>query len=257
MEPTKLNCEIKPKLWGSERWVQTPGAPILVKLIDAKDDLSVQVHPDDSYAQSHEKESNGKAECWYILDAKPGASIVLGHNAVSREQLADMILKGAWDALLRVVPVHKGDMFMIPPGTLHAIRAGVKLLEVQQNSDITYRVYDYNRLENGKPRELHMDKALDVVTAPFETANANPVLRSTANPEFIQLCTCEYFTVWKLSVHASAHLVQDREFMIVSVIDGAGKINESTTTAGDHFLLPRDFGAAQITGNLTLIISAA
>ena len=256
MEPTKLNCEIKPKLWGSERWVQTPGAPILVKLIEAKDDLSVQVHPDDAYARSHENGAKGKAECWYILDAAPGASIVLGHNAESHEQLQDMILTGAWDSLLRVVPVRAGDMFMIPPGTLHAIRAGVKLLEVQQYSDITYRVYDYNRLENGKPRELHMDKALDVVTAPFEAANTNPVIRSTANPEFVQLCTCEHFTVWKLSVRDSARLVQDREFMIVSVIEGTGKINESTATAGDHFLLPRDYATAQITGNLTMIISA-
>ena len=273
MEPIRLTPVFMQKIWGGNRLrdkfnydipfdhcgecrVSDADSPILVKLIDAREDLSVQVHPDDAYAHAHENGASGKAECWYILDAKPGSSIVLGHNAKNREQLQDMIFEGRWDSLLRVVPVHPGDLFMIPPGTLHAIRAGVMLLEVQQNSDLTYRFYDYDRLENGKPRELHIEKALDVVTAPFRPADANPVLRPTSNPAFVQLCTCEHFTVWKLEVRTSSLLVQDRDFMIISAVDGAGQINESPAKAGDHFLLPRDFGSARVTGDLTLIIAS-
>ncbi|MDQ2858281.1 MAG: class I mannose-6-phosphate isomerase [Candidatus Eremiobacteraeota bacterium] len=139
--------------------------PLLTKLIDAHAALSVQVHPDDAYAQRVEKQPFGKAESWLILDAQSDASIVLGWNRdTSRGEYLERVRDGSLDALLRRVFVHPGDVFDLPAGTLHAIGAGIVLFETQQASDLTYRIFDYNRPgPDGKPRELNVDKAADVL----------------------------------------------------------------------------------------------
>ena len=138
--------------------------PLLIKILDAKDDLSVQVHPDDEYAAEHENGSLGKSECWYILDAKENGDIVVGQNASSKEEFAAMVEQGKWSELLNYVPIKAGDFFRIDPGTVHAIRTGTLILETQQSSDITYRVYDYDRLgDDGKPRDLHLAQSLEVI----------------------------------------------------------------------------------------------
>ncbi|MGP6157529.1 MAG: type I phosphomannose isomerase catalytic subunit [Vulcanimicrobiaceae bacterium] len=139
--------------------------PLLTKLIDARHALSVQVHPDDAYAQRVEGQPNGKTECWYILEADREAKIVLGWNRdTSRGEYLERVKDGSLGELLRHVPVHPGDTFHLPAGTLHAIGAGIVLFEVQQASDLTYRIFDYNRLgPDGKPRALHVDKAADVL----------------------------------------------------------------------------------------------
>ena len=140
--------------------------PLLIKIIDAKEDLSIQVHPDDAYAKEHENGSLGKTECWYILDCDADAKIVIGHHAKSKEELGQMIGQKRWNELIRVIPIKKGDFFQIMPGTVHAIKGGTLILETQQNSDITYRLYDYDRLQDGKPRELHLEKSIDVIRCP-------------------------------------------------------------------------------------------
>ncbi|MGX8679781.1 MAG: type I phosphomannose isomerase catalytic subunit [bacterium] len=141
----------------------SPVFPILIKLIDANSDLSIQVHPDDAYAKIHEN-SLGKHECWYILPSDPDAKLVIGHKAQTKEELVSMIEHHQFDDLLNVVDVRSGDFFDIPPGTVHAIKAGCLLYESQQSSDITYRLYDYNRVGNdGKKRPLKLDKALQVM----------------------------------------------------------------------------------------------
>jgi mannose-6-phosphate isomerase len=139
--------------------------PLLVKIIDAKDKLSVQVHPDDSYAEEKDPDSSGKKEAWFILAADPGAEIVCGFcESLDRERYAQMISKNQAESCLQSVKAKSGDAFMINPGTVHAIGGGNLLLEVQQSSDSTYRVYDYGRLgDDGKPRKLHLEKALDVL----------------------------------------------------------------------------------------------
>jgi mannose-6-phosphate isomerase len=139
--------------------------PLLTKFIDARAALSVQVHPDDAYARRVEGQPNGKTECWYVLQAAPGAEIVLGWNrATSREEYLARVADGSLDDLLRRVPVRAGDAFYLPAGTLHAIGAGIVLYETQQTSDLTYRIYDYGRLDaSGRPRELHVQKAADVL----------------------------------------------------------------------------------------------
>jgi len=139
--------------------------PILTKYIDARAPLSVQVHPDDAYARRVEGEPNGKTECWYVLEAEPGATIVLGWiRNTSRGEYLERVRDGSLGELLRHVPVRAGDVFYLPAGTLHAIGAGIVIYETQQASDLTYRIFDYNRGgPDGKPRPLHVEKAADVL----------------------------------------------------------------------------------------------
>ena len=148
-----------PELFGNP---EAKEFPLLVKFLDANDNLSVQVHPDDDYARKVENDS-GKTESWYVMQADPGAYIIYGHHAKSREELADMIHKGEWDKLLRKVPVKAGDFFYVPAGTIHALTKGCLVIETQQSSDVTYRLYDYDRVgKDGKKRELHTQKSIDV-----------------------------------------------------------------------------------------------
>jgi mannose-6-phosphate isomerase len=139
--------------------------PVLTKIIDARDALSVQVHPDDAYAQRVEGQPNGKTECWYVLDCLPGAELVLGWTRdTTREEYERRVADGTLGEILRRVPVRPGDAFFLPAGTLHAIGAGIQIFEVQQPSELTYRIFDWNRVgTDGKPRELHVQKAGDVL----------------------------------------------------------------------------------------------
>lgn len=228
--------------------------PLLTKIIDAKTDLSIQVHPDDAYAKVNENGSLGKTECWYILDAEPETTIVIGHNATSSEEVADMIHNKQWKEFIREIPVKKGDFFQINPGTVHAIKGGTLILESQQNSDVTYRVYDYDRLSDGKPRPLHVEKSIDVIKAPFDENEVK------GNREFItdkleRLVSCDYYTVWKLTVDEAEELCLDGDFFLASVVDGAGSINGEKLNKGDHFILPHGYGKMRFEGHMELIIS--
>ena len=230
--------------------------PLLIKIIDANDDLSIQVHPDDVYAGKNENGSFGKTECWYILDAPEGATLVIGHNAKDKAELEDMIQNGRWEDFLREVPVKKGDFIQIDPGTVHAMKGGIEILETQQNSDITYRVYDYGRLQNGKPRELHIAKSIDVITVPAKSVeesviNISTDTKNTMNP----LISCNYYRVWKLDVDGSVEVSQDYPFLIMSVVEGEGQIDGHALKKGDHFILPNGYGKAQLQGKMELIVS--
>lgn len=229
--------------------------PLLIKIIDAKADLSIQVHPDDAYAYRNEKGSLGKTECWYILDCDGDGKIVVGHNAKDKEELKTMIDEHRWNELIRVVPIKKGDFFQIDPGTVHAIKAGTVILETQQNSDITYRLYDYDRLSGGKPRELHIDKSIDVIKCPHEDKNTDRKEIKLENAVIEELVTCQYYSVKKLSVKGKQVFEQKEPFTILSVIDGEGFIDGITITKGDHFILPAGYGNYCLEGNIQLITS--
>lgn len=231
--------------------------PLLIKIIDAKADLSIQVHPDDAYAKVHENGSLGKTECWYILDCPEDATLVVGHNAGSREELKEMIDQKRWSELIREVPVKKGDFIQINPGTVHAIKGGLMILETQQNSDITYRVYDYDRLSNGKPRELHVQQSIDVITVPAPSAedsvsHAADLPANTMN----ELIACDYYKVYKLTVTEPVSFEQEHPFLIMSVIEGEGLVNGQMIRKGDHFILPSGFGKVDLQGDMTLIASS-
>ena len=244
----------EPELFGS---LPLDRFPLLIKIIDAKADLSIQVHPDDAYAKVHENGSLGKTECWYILDCPEDATLVVGHNAGSREELKEMIDQKRWSELIREVPVKKGDFIQINPGTVHAIKGGLMILETQQNSDITYRVYDYDRLSNGKPRELHVQQSIDVITVPAPSAedsvsHAADLPANTMN----ELIACDYYKVYKLTVTEPVSFEQEHPFLIMSVIEGEGLINGQMIRKGDHFILPSGFGKVDLQGDMTLIASS-
>lgn len=245
--------EKHPELFGN---IGLDRFPLLVKIIDAKTDLSIQVHPDDAYAKENENGSLGKTECWYILDCDEDASLVIGHNAASKEELNDMILNGRWGELIREIPVKKGDFIQIDPGTVHAIKGGLMILETQQNSDITYRVYDYDRLTDGKPRELHINKSIDVITVPAKPVEESVIKVGDLPANQINLLIhCDYYRVWKLDVTEPIELPQEYPFLIVSVIEGDGLINGQMIGKGDHFILPNGYGTAALQGNMQLILS--
>ena len=264
------DCVVKEGIYAgktlSQLWKEEPALfgniskdrfPLLIKIIDAKTDLSIQVHPDDTYAKVNENGSLGKTECWYILDCEPDSKLVIGHNATSKEELRSMIEEKKWNELIREIPVKKGDFLQIDPGTVHAIKGGLLILETQQNSDITYRVYDYDRLTDGKPRELHVEKSIDVITVP-----AKPVadsVKAVGNMEPNKrnlLISCDYYKVWKLDVTAPVTFTQNTPFLICSVIEGDGLIDGQMIQKGDHFILPANYGEVAMQGNMQLIMSS-
>jgi mannobiose 2-epimerase len=231
--------------------------PLLTKLLDAKETLSIQVHPDDAYAREHENGSWGKSECWYVLDCPEGATLVVGHNAATREELCKMIEEKRWSEFIREVPIKKGDFIPIEAGTVHAIKSGVLLYEVQQNSDITYRVYDYDRKPGGMPRQLHVRQSMDVITVPSKKIE-HSILDTTDFPdnEMNRLISWEYYQVWKLRITKPYVLPAQEEYLLFCVVDGAGELDGQKIHKGDHFLLPAGYGEATLTGEMELILSA-
>ncbi len=229
--------------------------PLLVKIIDANDDLSIQVHPNDEYANLNENGSLGKTECWYVLDCKEDATIVIGHNAKDKDELEDMIKNHKFKELIREIPIKKGDFFQINPGCLHAIKSGTMILETQQNSDITYRVYDYDRLQNGLPRQLHIKESIDVIEAPFAFASNE---RSIAFEDGLKreiLIASDFYTVEKLDVNKEAKITQTYNFMNVSVIEGEGEVDGMPIKKGSHFIIPYEYGEVCFKGSLSMIVS--
>ncbi len=229
--------------------------PLLIKIIDAKSDLSIQVHPDDEYAREHENGSLGKTECWYVLDCEKDASLVVGHNAKSRQELCSMMDEGRWNDLIREVKIKKNDFIQIDPGTVHAIKGGVVVLETQQNSDITYRLYDYDRLWNGKKRELHVEKCKDVITVPAKDASTAIVHDTDENQGIRLLDSCAYYDVYRINVTDTLEVETNSLYKLFSVIEGKGTIDGHPLKKGDHFILPAGYGKASLSCNMKLILS--
>lgn len=251
------------ELWNSHKELFRSDSsvfPLLTKILDASDDLSVQVHPDDEYAGKHENGELGKTECWYIVDAEPGAVIIYGHEAKTKEQLVQMIEDGEWDDLLTQVPVKAGDFFYVPSGTIHALGKGIVVLETQQSSDTTYRVYDYDRRDkDGNLRDLHLEKAIDVTSIPQAYEPVQYSSKESVGLTVTTFVSNSFFTVEKWNVTGTATVPANEKYTICSVIEGEGKLSvkdqEYSLTKGDHFILPVDFGPFQIEGELMLIIS--
>lgn len=230
--------------------------PLLTKIIDAREDLSIQVHPDEKYAFENENGASGKTEFWYILDAEMDSKIIIGHNAKNNEEVRKMILAKKWNEFIREVPIKKGDFFMIYPGTIHAIKGGALVLEIQQNCDITYRVYDYDRFQNGKKRQLHLEKSMDVIKAPYVEQTINIDNKITINENMKQYATCDYFTIWKISVNEFLQIEQDQPCMLFSIICGSGRINGEYIRKGDSFIIPNGYGKILMDGTFDAIISS-
>ncbi len=222
--------------------------PLLIKYIDAGDDLSIQVHPDDEYAGRVERQP-GKTEAWYVLQAGPGAEIIYGLNeAVSREAFIQAVREGTVEAAVRRVAVQAGDMILVPAGTVHSLLKGVAVCEIQQNSDLTYRLYDFNRTgPDGKPRMLHLGKGLAVTAF-----GQQPAL------DFRQdSITCPYFSVQRQQVAGQVQDLPAGRFLIYCILQGKGQIAangiEVPVQAGDTVLIPACLTAVTLTGQCQLL----
>lgn len=244
--------DIHPELAG-DTLLPNGELPILIKLIDAKEDLSVQVHPDDEYAKLHENNSLGKNEMWYVLDAEPGTHLVYGfHHDIDKTTLQKNLQEGTIAKYLQYIPIRKNDVFYIEPGQVHAIGAGALIAEIQENSNLTYRMYDYDRTDkNGNPRELHIAKALDVANLQSSAEPRQPmrVLRYQKGCASELLCRCKYFQVERLLINTTeckdsvAYHSSERSFQVLLCTDGHGTLTASADTeitfsAGDCIFIP-------------------
>lgn len=237
--------------------------PILIKLIDAKQDLSVQVHPGDEYALAHEGEL-GKTELWYVVDALPGARLVCGfEHDVTAAQLRAAIAGGTLQKHLHSVEVQAGDVFFIPPGTVHAIGAGCLIAEIQESSNVTYRLYDYNRRDKqGSLRPLHVDKALDVLNMKrgFQEKQSPRLIRYRPGCSHQIIGRCEYFQVERLQIFGTCRLDVDREsFQVLLCIRGEGQSfycgEKMPLPSGACLMCPAGVGTVELSGKFeTLII---
>lgn len=231
--------------------------PMLVKLIDARDRLSVQVHPDDDFASRVEQDS-GKTEMWHIVEAEEGATIVYGlAEGVSREAFARSVAEGTMEHTLRSIPVKAGETYFIPAGMVHAIGAGILLAEIQQNSDLTYRVWDYDRRDAaGNLRPLHTEKALSVIR-PFEESEIEEICFARGKEAGL-LANSRYFKAWRSDVRGTQVVVATEEsFVSVLCVGGEGVLifegEEYPIRKGDSYWLPAGMGACETRGELSLI----
>lgn len=235
--------------------------PVLIKLIDAKQDLSIQVHPDDAYAMAAEGEP-GKTEMWYIVDCAPGAALYYGVNReVSKEEFARRIEDQTLTEILNRVEVKPGELYFIPSGTLHAIGAGILLAEIQQNSNTTYRVYDYGRRgADGKLRPLHVEKALDVTDLCPTPSTVQYPAQNIPGGTVRKLEACDYFASDVVNVSGTAAFsVGEETFHHLLVLTGEGVLKTAAGTAkiskGDSVLLPAGLGKYEVTGNCQFIVT--
>ena len=229
--------------------------PLLIKLIDAEADLSIQVHPDDEYALSH-TDDMGKTEMWYIVDAKPGAKLIYGlKRKYTRDELKTAIAAGTLESLMNYVEVKSGETYFIPSGLVHAIGAGILIVEIQQNSNITYRVYDYNRRQpDGSLRQLHIEPALDVI--------------ERFDPEAVKvektgdvIASCKYFEVRAIALDGEKTVCAGEEsFLHLMITDGECEIicagEKISTKKGGSVFVAAASGNVTLKGNATVIVSS-
>lgn len=231
--------------------------PILIKLIDAKDNLSVQVHPDNEYALRVEGEY-GKTEMWYIVDCDEGATLLYGFkHEISKEEFAERIADNTLLEVTNAVPVKKGDVFFIQAGTLHAIGKGILIAEIQQNSNTTYRIYDYGRVgKDGKPRELHVEKAKDVTClAPAKAYPETPVEQHEGYTSKL-LSSCDYFTTYALDVETKAQLTaNEKSFNSILVLEGECEIDGIKALKGDSVFVTAGSGSYTVEGKCKAVLT--
>lgn len=231
--------------------------PLLVKFIDANDNLSVQVHPDDAYAAKYEN-SLGKTECWYVLQADEGTQMVMGHHAKTKEEFVKAVEEDDYDHLLNTFKIKEGDFFYIPSGTLHAICRGSLIYEAQQSSDITYRVYDYHRKQkDGSERQLHVQQSIDVTKVPADIAQQNDFVSSDLeNGSRTTLIESEFFTVDKYDLNGKNTIINDKPFQMVSVIEGSGTLDTMEVKKGDNFVICSDQQETILDGTMQVMIAS-
>lgn len=240
--------------------------PILVKFIDAKENLSVQVHPNDKYAKEYEDGQLGKTEMWYVLDAKKEAKIVYGlQHEIDADTIRRSIADGTLEKYLQYVPVKKDDLFYIEAGMIHAIGAGVLIAEIQENSNLTYRLYDYDRMDkNGEKRMLHIEKALSVANLRGETEPRQPprVLKYRKGVASELLCRCKYFEVYRMIINTERrqkvyYQADEIGYRVLLCVQGCGVISYGDEIIyvfkGDCIFIPANSVRLTIHGQIQLL----
>ncbi len=238
------------EMWGSN-CAKFPAFPMLIKLIDAKENLSVQVHPSDDYALVHEN-SFGKTEAWYIVEAEEGAGIYLGFKRdTSEAECRAAIENGTLCELLNFYRVRAGECYFIPSGTIHAIGAGCLICEIQQNSNLTYRVFDYDRRDkNGNKRELHVEKALRVID--YKKYEKSSPSKGLVGEEC--LASCSYFHASRINVAGEGRIATDTaSFKCLICVSGEGSIGGQSAVRGESFFLPAQNAEICLQGDMELI----
>lgn len=245
-----------PPEWRSSRFAEPGDFPILVKFIFPKDKLSIQVHPDDVYAAAHEKAAGGrgKTEMWHIVSAEPGAQLLAGlKTGVTKEKFLESLATHTLEELFQAHTVHKGDTFFIPAGTPHTIGPNMVVFEVQEYSDLTYRVYDYDRVDaHGKHRELHIEKALEVIRFGYShLGKVPPLVLNTSNERTNLLCACRYFAAERIEVSERREFPADRAyFQLLVILAGRGNLGwpagAARYGAGECWLLPASLDLAAL-----------
>lgn len=249
-----FNSNLKDTIFGT-KCNEMDVFPLLIKFIDAENNLSVQVHPDDEYAKKFENDI-GKTEMWYIMDCQDNCELILGlDEKVTNENKSELLTQKNIEGYLKKVKIHKGDIIYIPSGTVHAILSGAFICEIQQNSDITYRLYDWNRVgADGKPRELHLQKALDVIKVKTDASiNTTPSIEGKH-----RILEFSKFKVDKIKVNNEfTDTINNESFCTMNVVNGKGTLIYKEETfelkIGDGFILPANLGEYKIQGNLEIL----
>jgi mannose-6-phosphate isomerase, class I len=253
----------KDELLGKNVYNPSLPFPLLIKIIDANDKLSVQVHPYDNY-KGLGKGETGKTEMWYIIDAKPDAELIYGlKEGITKENFVQAVNSNNIQSVLNFVPVKKGDWLFIPSGTVHAILDGILIAEIQQNSNTTYRVYDWDRVDgSGKHRDLHIDKSLDVINFTGNTAgdkaDTTPVIHKSGLNSINELAKNQYFTIEEIDIMDKYDTSTDCSmFHIYMTLDGTGiveyKNGSVDLNAGDTVFIPASLGQYEIKGKMKVL----
>lgn len=267
-EPVVLTPIRKQYIWGTEDWMLSclhqgfEDVPLLIKVITAKDALSVQVHPDDELAARY-GHRNGKTEMWYVTDCEPGAYLYYGlKHKISQEEFLKRIRNETILEVCRKVPVKKGDVFYIPAGLIHAIGKGITVAEIQQSSDVTYRVYDYERVdENHKKRPLHIEQAAKAAGFLPPLQGHRPMGPRIQKDGYLKtlLVQCPYFTVYRFEIESRMEGMVTNSFQSLLILEGQGELltgaENRKLTAGECIFLPKEMSRYQISGKLQLLMS--
>ncbi len=236
----------------------TPIVPIRCTIIDPLSDLSVQVHPQEAYAQHHDQ-SMGKPEAWYIIDCKEDSKILFGHSAKSKQELRDMVSDKLWKELLTYIDAKKEGFLMVEAGDVHALGKDVLCFEISRAADLTYRLYDYDRLDKktGQLRELHIEKSLDVINVPHygDGVIMGDVIEKNGHTLTRYIDAPGKFTMLKINNHQESQFEFDR-FYFLTVIKGEGSVDDMVLQKGDTVLVPQGFKAITIKGDAEFIVSS-
>ncbi len=226
--------------------------PLIVKLIDAQADLSIQVHPNDEMAHLYGQQ-NGKEEAWIILDAPSNHQIQLGHYATTKDQFTKLVHLGLWDKLLRYQKVEKNYFIPVRPGTLHAILKGTLLIEIQQSSDVTFRLYDYDRLdESGQKRDLHIAQSINVTSIPDTSIAPKKLPLSHSNKREV-IFDGAYFSIEQWNVN---HLmkIENKTYLLLTILEGAGMIEGRNCHKGDSFIITSMATNLELSGSMKCVV---